>query len=87
MRRILHKVCLLPKLWRDDGGALIAAEYLFVATILILGVIPGLVLVRNAMVFQMQRAACAMNTSDTCVCATIVYVDPIPCTIEASSCP
>jgi hypothetical protein len=82
---------LMVKLWRDDGGALIAAEYLFVATILILGVIPGLVLMRNAIVFRLARAACALNSLDTCACSgttpLLTYTDPAPCNISVPPCP
>jgi Flp pilus assembly pilin Flp len=39
---------LMRNLWKDDGGALIAAEYLFVATIVGIGVVVGLTGVRNA---------------------------------------
>ncbi len=39
---------LVERLWKDDGGALIAMEFLFVATILVLGIIVGLVSVREA---------------------------------------
>src|SRR5947207_13620887 len=40
---------LVRKLWRDDCGALISAEFLFVATILVIGVIIGLTNVRAAL--------------------------------------
>lgn len=40
---------LLRKLWRDDCGALISSEFLFVATILVIGVIIGLTNVRDAL--------------------------------------
>jgi hypothetical protein len=36
---------LMLKLWKDDCGALIATEWVFVATILVLGAITGLVAV------------------------------------------
>jgi len=39
---------VLRKLWQDDAGAIIAAEYLFIATILIIGIIVGLASVRDA---------------------------------------
>jgi Flp pilus assembly pilin Flp len=39
----------LFKLWQDDGGAIIAAEYLFIATILIIGIIIGLASIRDAL--------------------------------------
>lgn len=48
---------LLQKLWNDDCGALIAAEYLFVATILVIGIIVGLVSVRNAVNNELAELA------------------------------
>jgi Flp pilus assembly pilin Flp len=39
---------VIERLWKDDGGALIAMEFLFVATILVLGIIVGLVGLREA---------------------------------------
>ena len=39
---------LLRRLWRDDGGALIATEWVFVATILIIGLVVGLKAVESA---------------------------------------
>ncbi len=41
------------KLWQDDAGALIATEFLFVATILIIGIIVGLASVRDAVVSEL----------------------------------
>src|SRR5438128_8925267 len=38
----------LKQLWADDVGALISAEYLFVATILVIGIVVGLANVRDA---------------------------------------
>ena len=38
----------LRKLWSDDRGALIATEYLFVATILVIGTVVGLTNLRSA---------------------------------------
>src|SRR3954447_22338871 len=39
---------ILNRFWSDDGGALIASEYLFVATILVIGIIVGLTNLREA---------------------------------------
>jgi Flp pilus assembly pilin Flp len=39
---------LVQRLWNDDDGALIAIEFLFVATILIIGIIVGLAAIRDA---------------------------------------
>ena len=41
-------IAYFSRLWRDDNGALISAEYLFVATILILGIVVGLAELRYA---------------------------------------
>jgi Flp pilus assembly pilin Flp len=39
---------LLRNLWKDDAGALIASEFLFIATILVIGIVVGLTNVREA---------------------------------------
>lgn len=57
---------LLQKLWADDGGALIATEFLFVATILVLGLVAGLVSMRNAVnteLAELGNAVLALNQS------------------------
>lgn len=46
---------MMQKLWNDDGGALIAMEFLFVATIIVIGLIVGLVGVRNAVVAELTE--------------------------------
>jgi len=38
----------LERLWRDDQGAVLATEYLFVVTILVIGLIVGLTGLRSA---------------------------------------
>ena len=45
----------LARLWHDDGGALIATEFLFVATILIIGIIVGLSGLRDAVVVELTE--------------------------------
>jgi hypothetical protein len=57
---------LLQKLWADDCGALIASEFLFVATILVLGLVAGLVSMRNAVnaeLAELGNAVLALNQS------------------------
>jgi hypothetical protein len=51
---------LLVRLWNDDAGALIAAEWVFVATILVLGAITGLVAVRQAVIAELHDVANAL---------------------------
>jgi len=48
---------LMSKLWKDDAGAIIAAEYLFVATVLIIGVLVGLASVRDAINTELAEVA------------------------------
>ena len=55
---------LFWKLWKDDCGALIATEWVFVATILVLGSITGLVMVRQAILAELQDMAQAIMSLD-----------------------
>src|SRR5262249_37766722 len=57
---------MMLKLWADDGGALIATEWVFVATILVLGIITGLVAVRQPVISELPEfanAVLALNQS------------------------
>lgn len=57
---------LLQKLWKDDGGALISMEFLFVATIIVIGIIVGLTGIRDAMNAELTvlgNAILALNIS------------------------
>ena len=51
---------LVQKMWKDDYGALIATEWVFVATILVLGIITGLVAVRQAVISELTEFANAV---------------------------
>ena len=51
---------LLSKLWRDDHGAMIATEYLFIVTILIIGSIVGLTNVRDALTAELTELGNAL---------------------------
>jgi hypothetical protein len=48
---------LLLSLWEDDCGALIATEWVFVATIMVLAAITGLVAVRQAILSDLTGFA------------------------------
>jgi Flp pilus assembly pilin Flp len=39
---------LLSQLWADDTGAMLATEYLFIVTILVIGIVVGLTSLREA---------------------------------------
>lgn len=59
---------LMRKLWRDDCGALISSEYLFVATILVIGIVVGLTNVEaaiNAELTALGDAFLALNVGYT----------------------
>src|SRR5262245_47241375 len=47
-------------LWGDDVGALIATEWVIVATIIVLGIIPGLIAVRQGTLSELTDAANAL---------------------------
>lgn len=51
---------LMQRLWKDDGGALISMEFLFVATILVIGIIVGLANVRDAVNTELSELANAI---------------------------
>jgi Flp pilus assembly pilin Flp len=51
---------VMLKLWKDDHGALIASEWLFVATILVIGIIVGLANVRDAVNTELSEFANAL---------------------------
>jgi len=52
---------MFRKLWNDDGGSgLITAEWLFIFAILVLGVITGLVAVRQALLSELVESAQAV---------------------------
>ena len=51
---------LMQKLWQDDEGALIATEFLFIAVILVIGLVVGLVYVRNAVTAKLSELAQAV---------------------------
>jgi hypothetical protein len=57
---------LVGRLWSDDCGAMLAVEWVFVATILIIGSITGLVAVRQAIITELEEfaeAILALSTS------------------------
>jgi Flp pilus assembly pilin Flp len=59
---------LMRKLWRDDRGALIATEYLFVTTILVIGTVVGLTNLReaiNAELTELGNALLALSQGFT----------------------
>jgi len=52
----------MSKLWNDDRGALIATEWVFVSTIMVIGVVAGLKSVQQAVVTEMEDLANAVGS-------------------------
>jgi len=55
---------IFDRLWGDDGGALIATEWLFVATLMIIGCVAGLQAIRASVNQQLEEVAGAINSLD-----------------------
>jgi hypothetical protein len=56
---------LMSRLWKDDCGAMLAVEWVFVATILVIGSITGLVAVRQAIIEELEDFAEAVMSLST----------------------
>jgi Flp pilus assembly pilin Flp len=57
---------VISQLWQDDGGAILAIEWLFFATIVLVGLIVGLVALRNAVVAELTAVANAVDGLSVC---------------------
>jgi hypothetical protein len=55
---------MLMKLWNDEVGAIVSAEIVLVATILVIGMIVGLKSVRDAVVTELADVAQAIANID-----------------------
>jgi Flp pilus assembly pilin Flp len=55
---------LLLNFWNDDDGALIATEFLFITVIIVIGLVVGLVYVRNATTAKLSELAQAILLLD-----------------------
>ena len=55
---------MLKKLWNDEAGAIVSAELVLVATILVIGVVTGLSSVRDAVVTELADVGAAIGNVD-----------------------
>jgi len=55
---------MLRKLWSDDNGALLASEFVFMTSLLVVGTVSGLVAVRQALVSELTETANAIMALD-----------------------
>jgi len=51
----------LSRAWGDDCGALISIEFVFIVTILVIGLITGWVAIRNSLTTELEEVANALN--------------------------
>jgi len=57
---------MLRQLWKDDGGAILAAELVFIGSILVVGMVVGLTSVQSAVtgeLVDLAQAVGALNQS------------------------
>jgi Flp pilus assembly pilin Flp len=52
---------ILRSLWRDDTGALLTVEWVFMATILVIGLVAGLKAVQSAVLNELEEIAGAIG--------------------------
>jgi len=64
---------MIRKLWNDEAGFIISAELVLVATILVIGMIVGLVAVRNAVVQELVDVAQAIGNVSQSYCFGGIY--------------
>jgi len=64
LARGAEKVSLLRRLWNDDCGALLATEWVVVATIIVLGIIPGLIAIRQGTLSELIDFSHATTSLD-----------------------
>jgi hypothetical protein len=55
---------VLINLWTDDCGALLATEWVVLATLVVLGIIPGLVAIRNGVLHELKDVSNATSALD-----------------------
>ena len=55
---------MIKRLWNDESGALVSAEVVLVATILVIGVVTGLSSVRDAVIEELADVGAAIGNVD-----------------------
>ena len=55
---------MMSKLWKDEAGFVVSAELIFIATLLVIGLVTGWVAVRNAVTSELTEVAQAIGAID-----------------------
>lgn len=79
-------IALIRRLWHNDDGAVLATEWVFMATILVIGVVPGMVALRHSLNAAMLRSACQLNSS-SCACSGSIISIPADAAVEINQAP
>jgi len=56
---------MFRNLWRDDSGAIIATEFIFLASILVIGILAGITAVRDAVNAELADVAKAVQVDQS----------------------
>ena len=74
------------KLWNDQAGFIISAELVLVATIVVIGLIVGLVMVRNQVVQELADVAQAIGNLSQTYCYPGIWVASHSVAVTDGSC-
>ncbi len=64
MTNLAGRFGIFKRLWRDDGGAVLATEWLLVTTVLVLGLVPGLIAIRQGLLGELSDVSNATSGLD-----------------------
>lgn len=66
---------MLMKLWKDEAGAIVSAEIVLVATILVIGMITGLASLRDAVIEELADVGAAIGALDQSftICGVVAH--------------
>ena len=66
---------MLMKLWKDEAGAIVSAEIVLVATILVIGMVTGLASLRDAVIEELADVGAAIGAMDQSytVCGVVAH--------------
>jgi uncharacterized membrane protein YkgB len=77
---------MFRKLWNDEAGFIISAELVLVATIVVIGLIVGLVMVRNQVVQELADVAQAIGNISQTYCYPGIWVASHNVAVTDGSC-
>jgi Flp pilus assembly pilin Flp len=77
---------MLKKFWNDEAGFVVTVEMILVATVLVIGLVSGLTLLRDAILGELSDTAASFgNMNQTVAIAGMTYADGAETSGSASS--